>query len=61
LLGHGLALLMKLPDKIGKAVQVSSDKLVFVAEIVVIPKPLLILIVFIFGYIARPHELTISL
>ena len=61
MLGHRLALLVKLPDKIGEAIRVSNDKLIFVTKIVVIPEPLLILVVFIFGYIARPHELTISL
>ncbi len=61
MLGHGLALLMKLPDKIGKAIRVSSDELIFVTKIVVIPQPLLILVVFILGYVAGPHEVTISL
>jgi len=52
---------VKLPDKIGEAIRVRSDKVVFVTEIVVIPEPLLILVVFILGYVAGSHELTISL
>ncbi len=61
MLGHRLALLVKLPDKIGEAIRVSNDKLIFVTKIVVIPEPLLILVVFIFGYVAGSHELAISL
>jgi len=52
---------VKLPDKIGEAIRVSNDKLIFVTRIVVIPEPLLILVVFIFGYVAGSHELAISL
>jgi hypothetical protein len=52
---------MKLPDKMGEAIRVSNDKLIFVTKIVVIPEPLLILAVFIFGYVAGSHELAISL
>jgi len=61
LLGHRLALLVKLPDKIGEAIRISGDKMILVTKIVVIPKPLLILVVFIFGYVAGSHELAISL
>ena len=61
MLGHRLALLVKLPDKIGEAIRVSNDKLIFVTKIVVIPEPLLILVVFILGYVAGSHKLAILL
>ncbi len=35
---------MELPDKIGKAIRISSDELIFVTKVVVIPEPLLILV-----------------
>ena len=40
---------MELSDKIGKAIRVSSDELIFVTKVVVIPKPLLVLVVLILG------------
>ena len=61
MLWHRLALLMKLPDKIGKAIRVSSDELIFVTKVVVIPEPLLILVELILGYVVDSHELAISL
>jgi len=52
---------MELPDEIGKAIRVSSDKVVLLAEIVVVAEPLLILAELIPGYITGSHELAISL
>ena len=61
LLWHRLALLVELSDKIGKAIRICSNELIFVTKVVVIPKPLLILGVLIPGYVARLCQKTPSL
>jgi len=61
LLWHRLALFMELSDKIGKAIRVSSDEVVFVAKIVIVPEPLLILAELVPGNVFDSHELAILL